>query len=404
MRQHATLSLCLGLLALLSGTDHGRVSAEGAAVLVRGRGPSTQPLSRASRGPTHAALAEAHAAAKLAARLAWANTWSEYKGTHAATLRRVEETGSLGDDRFLVCVFQTMLGWGNRVTPIFTAAIIALLTNRTLLVRTATERDVWSDELPVWDYLEPQLSLKVSAPLAALLDSAPTTKWLSFWSGLELLPGVTTLNWTGPEMREGSHLGSEQGPTFVATTLRRTAPMRQRTTLSICLGLLALLGGTDHGRASAEGPAVLLRGRGPSNQPLSRASRGPTHATLAEAHAASKLAARLAWANTWSEYKENHAATLRRVKETGSLGEDRFLVCVFQSMLGWGNRVTPIFTAAIIALLTNRMLLVRMATERDVWSDELPVWDYLEPQPHRLIRASGAVIKAEAYTKSNGFA
>ncbi|KAG1655157.1 hypothetical protein FOA52_011956 [Chlamydomonas sp. UWO 241] len=197
------LSLCLGLLALLGGTTGGSVASADAAVLKPGREHTNEPLSRASRAPTHAALAEAHAASSLAARLAWANTWGEYREKHAAAMLRVEETGSLGTDRFLVCVFQISLGWGNRVTPIFTAAIIALLTNRVLLVRTSKEGTAWCDEVPVWDLLEPQLALKVSAPLAALLDKSPSvTTWSSFENGIERVEHVTTLNWTGTEMRE----------------------------------------------------------------------------------------------------------------------------------------------------------------------------------------------------------
>ncbi|KAG1678625.1 hypothetical protein FOA52_012632 [Chlamydomonas sp. UWO 241] len=176
---------------------------EAGAMLVPRRESTNGPLSRASRAPTHAALAEAHAAASHAARLAWANTWGEYREYHAAVLRRVEETGSLGGDRFLVCIFQTGLGWGNRVTPIFTAAVMALLTNRTLLVRMSNEGLAWNEEVPVWEYLEPQLPMNVSEQLAALLDRAPTTNWHSFSGGLEMVKDVTTLDWIGEEMREG---------------------------------------------------------------------------------------------------------------------------------------------------------------------------------------------------------
>jgi hypothetical protein len=70
-------------------------------------------------------------------------------------------------------------------------------------------------------------------------------------------------------------------------------------------------------------------------------------------------------------------------------------VCVFQTGLGWGNRVAPIFTAAIIALLTNRVLLVRASKEGVAWSDAVPVWEYLEPQVwRRLLIFSLSMISA----------
>ncbi|KAG1658359.1 hypothetical protein FOA52_003693 [Chlamydomonas sp. UWO 241] len=73
----------------------------------------------------------------------------------------------------------------------------------------------------------------------------------------------------------------------------------------------------------------LIPGRESTHEQLSRATRAPTHSTLSAGHAAANHAARLAWANTWGEYRDKHAAALHRVAETGSLGRchspmDRF--------------------------------------------------------------------------------
>ncbi|KAG1678643.1 hypothetical protein FOA52_012650 [Chlamydomonas sp. UWO 241] len=203
--------VCLALLVLLGGMPHKGAAAQGA---VLGDGSANEPLSRASRAPTHAALAEARDAAKHAARLAWAGTWGEYREYHAAALRRVEEMGSLGTDRFLVCVFQTGLGWGNRLTPIFTSAIIALLTDRVLLVRISKEGLAWSDEVPVWEYLEPQLPLKVSPALAMLLDRAGTGDLMT-----EISKGkrVTSIDWNGGMRSGGMHRGGPQVLNYVSS-------------------------------------------------------------------------------------------------------------------------------------------------------------------------------------------